>query len=47
MQTAGLILLLAAGVIVLFGGGTGGATHIPVIVAPHDVLTQTPALRLK
>ena len=41
MQITGFILLLAAGVIVLFGGATGGTTHIPNIVLPHAPLTYT------
>lgn len=35
MQTTGFILLLAAGFIVLFGGGNGSRTDLPTSIAPN------------
>ncbi len=34
MQTTGFILLLAAGVIVFFGGDTTSGTTLPSVVSP-------------
>ncbi|MCR9111780.1 MAG: hypothetical protein NXH84_00830 [Rhodobacteraceae bacterium] len=37
MQTTGLILLLAAGFIVLFGGGNGGQAALPTGITPNNM----------